>query len=130
MPYAKGVIANWFSYYVRDDGMIWHKAAELPASARTLTKLALYHSYSGDDGSFALSYFLKAKALADILIGRHAASLQYSPADPRFGIPVGGDDALHPETPLTALQGHSAFPLHWYSSAAELYRAAQEIGKV
>lgn len=27
--------------------MIWHTAAELPANARTLTILALFHSHSG-----------------------------------------------------------------------------------
>ena len=34
--------------------------------------------HSAGDGSFVLKYFLKAKALANLLISRHAASLQFS----------------------------------------------------
>ena len=34
LPFARGVIANHFRYYVRDDGMVWHRAEALPASAR------------------------------------------------------------------------------------------------
>eukprot|EP01052_Picozoa_sp_SAG31_P053690 SAG31_NODE_13894_length_839_cov_1.029730_1_plen_261_part_10 len=30
LPFAQGVIDNWFSYYVRDDGMGWHTLSELP----------------------------------------------------------------------------------------------------
>jgi len=54
MPYAKGVIDNHFTYYVRADGMGWSRATELPAAARALTVLALYHSYSGKQADTAL----------------------------------------------------------------------------
>ena len=84
LPYAKGVIANQFQYYIRDDGMVWHQSSsQIPASARALTILALYHAYSGDDGTFALQHFAKAKALAQMLISRRALSLQYGASDPR-----------------------------------------------
>ena len=83
--------------------MVWHRAVALPASARMLTILAQYQSYSGDDGSFVLQYFDKAKALADWLISRHAASLQHGSSDPRYGIPPGGDDALYPDIPLDTI---------------------------
>ena len=128
MSYAQGVIDNQFRFYIRDDGMLWHSSDEIPASARMLTILALYHSYSGDDGSFILQYFAKARALADLLLARHSASLQYGKADPRYGIPAGGDDALHSDQPLTELMNHELQPKHWYASAAELYRACLEMG--
>ena len=67
MRYAEGVIDNHFRYYVRDDGMAWHRAEELPASARTLTLLALHHAYAGGDGgargAFALRHFSKAREI-------------------------------------------------------------------
>ena len=28
MPYAKGVIENQFTHYIRDDGMVWHRSQE------------------------------------------------------------------------------------------------------
>jgi hypothetical protein len=92
-----------------------------------LTILALYHSYSGDDGSFALQYFDKAKALAAMLLARRTLSLQYGKSDPRFGIPGGDIDALYSSS--TPYDEASA-ATHWYSSAAELYRACTEIGAV
>jgi phage tail protein X len=132
MPYAQGLIDNQFRYYVREDGMIWHGAEELAAQARMLTILALYHSYSAGDGAFLLQHFDKAKALADLLVARHAASLRYGEADPRYGIPAGGDDATsagHSSIQVgDALHGKR--PRHFYASAAELYRACTELGEV
>jgi len=93
MPYAEGLIDNQFNFYVRADGMIWHTSEALPASARMLTLLAMHHSYSGADGSFALKYFAKAKALAELLAGRHAASLQHGSPDPRY-IRISAVDSL------------------------------------
>jgi hypothetical protein len=68
MVYAKGVIDNQFKYYVRDDGMVWYRATELPATARMLTILALYHSYSNSDDAFLLQHFSKAQSLARLLV--------------------------------------------------------------
>ena len=50
MAYARGVIENQFEFFVRDDGMINHHGTELPSSARVLTVLALFHSYTRGDG--------------------------------------------------------------------------------
>ena len=127
MPYAKGVIDNHFCFYVREDGMVWHRTEELPASARMLTVLALYYAYSAD-ASFMLQHFDKARALADLLMARHAASLQYGQDDPRYGIPMGEDEALHADISLGELMLNEAQPRHWYASAAEFYRAAADIG--
>ena len=135
LPYAKGVIANQFRYYIRDDGMVWHQSSsQIPASARALTILALYHAYSDDDGTFALQHFAKAKALAEMLISRRALSLQYGESDPRYGIPLGNDDPLYsPRNPAAPSNGNGAVAReedeYWYGSAAELYRACTELGK-
>ena len=57
MPWAKGLIENQFSFYVRDDGMIYYRAEELPQTARMLTILALYFSYTGDAELLQLGAF-------------------------------------------------------------------------
>ena len=143
MHYARGVIDNQFSFYVRTDGMIWHRGHEIPATARMLTILAAYHSYSssGDD-TLLVKHFSKAKAVATLLLNRRAASTKHGKTDPRYGIPYGGDEArdggggMPPQcvgnTPcaITSVMAHAGAPVHWYASAAELYRACTELGEV
>ena len=45
LPYAKGLIENQFSHYIRDDGLTKYRAEEVAQQARMLTILALYHAY-------------------------------------------------------------------------------------
>ena len=59
MAWARGLIDNQFRYYVRDDGMINYRGEELAQSARMLTILALYYSYSGGDSAFLLTHFAR-----------------------------------------------------------------------
>ena len=126
MVYARGVIDNHFSFYVRNDGMIMHRGVQVPSSCRMLTLLALYHGYSGGDDTLLLQHFDKAKALADWLLYRRSRSLNFSTTDPRYGIPQGDAEAEnYPEIML-----HGKKPLHFLSSAAEMYRAFTEIGRV
>ena len=104
---------------------MWHRAEELPASARMLTLLALYHDYAGggdgDGGGFALRHFAKARALARLLIARRAASLRHGSVDTRYGIPVGGSDARAFSSPLAELtKRRSEAASHWCASAAKL----------
>ena len=108
---------------------LWHRAEELPASARMLTLLALYHDYAGGGGdgdgdgdgdSFALRHFAKARALARLLIARRAASLHHGADDARYGIPVGGGDARAFSSPLAELaRRRGGAPSHWCASVAE-----------
>jgi hypothetical protein len=112
---------GWHRY----DGLTNYRAEELAQQARMLTILALYHSYSGDD-AFLLTHFAKAKALADWLTARRATSLGYGRDDPRYGMIPGldeGDNFVH-------VYFHSQPQSHWYSAAAEAYRAFTEIGRV
>jgi hypothetical protein len=129
MPYAKGLIDNQFRFYVRADGMATSTSTELPAAARQLTILALYHAYSGGDDTFLLQHFAKAEALARLLAARRAAAATaFNRSDPRYGIPAGGDEGRDGVT--AAAMNHDDAPRHWYASAAELYRAFTEIGRV
>ena len=93
-----------------------------------LTVLAQYHAYSGGDSAFLLRHFAKARAVAEWLLHRRSQSLEHPEDDPRHGIPPGDDEADNyyhimwhdPQWPV----------LHFYSSAAELYRACVELGEV
>ena len=83
MPWAKGLIDNQFNHYVRLDGMIFYRGEELAQSARMLTILALYYSYSGGDAAFLLRHFAKARSLAEWLSYRRTLSLTHDRDDPR-----------------------------------------------
>ena len=127
MPYAEGVIDNFLNFYVRSDGMIWYRSVEIPATARMLTILAMYYSYSADH-DVLLKHFSKAQAAASLLIDRRAEAMKYETTDPRYGIPFGGDECRDGES--TSVMNHDELPLHWYASAAEMYRAFTDIGAV
>ena len=89
MEWAKGLVDNQFRHYVRLDGMIHYRGEEIAQSARMLTILALYYSFSGD-AALLLELFPKAQGIAGWLIGRRSLSLGYERDDPRylfFGLP-------------------------------------------
>ena len=130
MEFARGVVEYQFEHYLRDDGMVWFRAVELPTTARMLTVLAAFHGYSSGDDALLLRFFPKAKALADWLVSRRASSLHYGSEDPRYGIPLGGDDVQHDADNTVPVMNHDVHPLHWYASAAETYRAFTDIGEV
>lgn len=124
--YARGVIDNYFTHYVRSDGMSYNQGVELPSSARSLTVLALYFWYSGVDDKEFLEYFDKARAVAELLQFKRSLSLNFSVSDPRFGIPCGDAEALD----LNQRMIVGTQPRHYYASAAETYRAFNEMGRV
>jgi hypothetical protein len=115
-----------------------------------LTILALFHRYAGGDAPFLLSHFGRAKALADWLAFRRALATNFSEDDVRYGIPAGNDEgdnfnSVYFRARRPRPQHHSPPPsadlrprlcadqhpmLHFYSSAAETYRAFTEIGQV
>lgn len=108
---------------------------ELPATSRVLTVLALCYSYSEGNHSLALRHFVAAKALAEWLMHRRSLSLNYSAADPRYGIPQGDAESIN----YLQYTGHSSAntgptrdirPLHFLSSAAEMVRAFEDLGRV
>eukprot|EP01051_Picozoa_sp_SAG22_P006633 SAG22_NODE_440_length_10484_cov_19.751661_7_plen_78_part_00 len=68
--------------------------------------------------------FDRAKALAGWLLYTRRRALNYTAADPRYGIPQG--DAESDASPML----RASPPLHFYSAAAEMYRAFTEIGPV
>ena len=140
LPFAKGVIDNQFSLYVRHDGLVNYRAIEVPSCSRFLTLLALYLSYSSDV-DLLVKLFDKAKALASWLMHRRTLSLALPPDDPRYGIPLGNDEAdSYSHTGGFSGSPHGANPdaanpwlgmaprMHHLSAAAEMARALTEMG--
>ena len=133
--YARGFIDQQYRHYIRADGTINYRANELAQEARMLTILALCHSYDICDDVFVLGHFAKAKAVADMLAALRATALQYDRGDPRFGLIAGLDEGdtfthvypgRHPGGDNAAHQA----TIHWYSHAAETYRAFTDLGEV
>lgn len=128
MSYAKGVLANYFNHYVRDDGMLHLYGVELPSTCRVLTVLALYYGYSDNGSDLMLEVFPRAKALAEWLAMRRSMSFGFAKTDPRYGIPQGS--ATVDQDNDVNVMDHAQQPLHYYASASEMYRAFAEIGGV
>ena len=131
-PYAKGVIDNWLSFYVRDNGMTTYRAEELAQAGRMLTIFAMYVEMTGDD-ALLLKHWKKAKALATWLKYRWELSLtQFPSTDPRHGIPPGGDEgdgfiAIFAGFPGSH-DGNANQLSHKYSCAGGIYRGFRDIG--
>ena len=128
MPYAKGLIDHQWMNTVRYDGLINYRAEELAQSARMLTILALYFSYSGGDAALLLKHFDKAQAMAEWLMARREVSLQFGEEDPRHGIPGGTDEG--DDYKVNYRHQLPTNQTHWYPAAAEAYRAFTELGEV
>ena len=125
LPYARGVVANFFQHYVRDDGMLHLHGVALPATCRVLTVLSMLHGYDDGDSTLLLSLFPKARALAGWLASRRALSLRHPPSDPRHGIPQG---EAHADNDVEIYRSHAREPPYLYASGAEMYRAFADIG--
>jgi hypothetical protein len=128
-PYAAGVIDNWLTYYVRDNGMITYRAEELAQSGRMLTIFALYVSYTGDE-ALMVKHFAKIRAVGKWLIYRLSLSKETfpDPSDPRHGIIAGQDEG---DTFRFFLETHGSQHLaHYYSNQGNVYRGFLEAGQM
>ena len=125
LPWARGLIDHQFDDYVRMDGMIYYRGEEIAQSARMITMLALYYSYSKDE-TLLVKQFAKAKAIADWLIGRRSLSLDWPRDDARYGMLPGDSEADN----YNRLYFHQDVELHFYSSTASAYRAFIEMGPI
>jgi hypothetical protein len=87
MEWARGLVDTQFRDYVRADGMIHYRGEELAQTARMLTVLALYYSYTGDS-ALLLKHFSKAKGIAgwycDRFWSRHLHSNRMNISPPRL----------------------------------------------
>ena len=93
--YAKGVLDNWLTYFIKDDGFVLYRGLEMAEHGRMLTNIAQYYQYTGD-GEMLLKHLDKIAGIGWLLNQRRERSLtNYPPTDSRYGMPTGEPDCKH-----------------------------------
>ena len=72
--YAESVLDNYFTYFVRHDGTIWHRGLDMAKQGRILTCVAMYYEYTRDD-RLIVKHLDKIDALARLLKQRYLVSI-------------------------------------------------------
>lgn len=124
--YARDVLDNWLEYFVRHKGSVLYRGPEMAQTARMLTVIAQYFTYTGDDSPL-LKHFPKIAGISALLRERVAdATRRWSPGDSRHGIPTGNDEA---DLVWNTLQREKT-ELPYISIAAETWRGLRDCGTV
>jgi hypothetical protein len=94
---AWNVIDNYLTLFVSNDGSINMRGPEVGQFGLSLSLLAKYSRYSGEN-DLLWKHKEKIVGMAKLLTGLHDASLQFKPSHPGYGIIHGwseSDSALH-----------------------------------
>ena len=113
--YAEAVLDNHMSVFVRRGGSVMYHSAkylsslspfryrlifrgryrglQMQSQGRTLTLLALYHSYTGDPTGLLLKHYNKTAGIIEMLNKRRARALLLPKSDYAWGMPTGNDEA-------------------------------------
>lgn len=138
--YARGILDNYLSYYVRRNGAIFYRGLEMHQQGRLLTLLALYHSYTGD-AELLLTHSTKISGVIGMLRQRRNQSLALPTSDYAWGMPTGNDEAdsgISTFECMTTVGGGAEidYPngtcvteLPFVSIATEMYRGFLELGR-
>ena len=123
--YAKGVLDNWLTYFIKDDGFVLYRGLEMAEHGRMLSNIAQYYQYTGD-GELLLKHLDKIKGIGWLLNQRRDAALRnYPPTDSRYGMPTGNDEAdLFWQTVSLGPKGNST-EMPFISIAAEMWRGVR-----
>ena len=126
--YAKGVLDNWLTYFIKDDGFVLYRGLEMAEHGRMLSNIAQYYQYTGD-GDLLLKHLDKIKGIGWLLNQRRDAALRnYPPTDSRHGMPTGNDEAdLFWQTVSLGPKGNRT-EMPFISIAAEMWRGMRDIG--
>lgn len=123
--YARQVLDNFLTYFIKKDGFLLYRGLEMAQHGRFLTNIAQYYKYTGD-GELLLKHLDKIVGIADLLRRRYAAAVAaYPPSDSRHGMPRGNDEA-----DLfwgTTVGYHTELP--FISIAAEMWRGLRDCGE-
>ena len=91
--YARTVLNNWLTYFIRDDGSVLYRGLEMAQQGRMLTMIAMYYSYT-QDAQLLLGHLDRVEGIAQLLLKRREqAQALYNRSDPRYGMPTGNDEA-------------------------------------
>ena len=91
--YARTVLSNWLTYFVRADGSVLYRGLEMAQQGRMLTMIAQYYAFT-QDSALLLDHLERVGGIAKMLLQRRAQALAaYNRSDPRYGMPTGNDEA-------------------------------------
>eukprot|EP00755_Sulcionema_specki_P031015 Sspe_Gene.95724::Locus_68023_Transcript_1_1_Confidence_1.000_Length_2639::g.95724::m.95724 len=125
-PYAAGVLDNYLRYYVRSNGRIHYRGLEMAQVGRILTVTAMYYRYTNDPRPL-VTHFPKLEGLYLLLKARREqARARYVASDPRYGMPVGNDEADLFTNTVSGMKTELPF----YSIATEMWRGVRDLGGV
>jgi hypothetical protein len=124
---AKRYLENYFNTFVRADGSLLYRGPEISQYARTLTNLAQYVEYTGDD-ELLMHFDHKIKAIVRILMVRREAAKQRDPADPAYGLISGRHEAdISFVTPTLATLDYEQ---PYFCNSTEAWRGFRDLGRV
>ena len=83
---ARGVLDNYFTYYVRRNATVLYRGPELAQYGRTLTLVAQYHRLTGDT-ALLLKHAAKIVDMSTMLISRRRQAQLLSREDPSYVAP-------------------------------------------
>ena len=89
---AKAYIVNYLEQWVRDDGSLLYRGAEIGQYGRMLTNIAQYAAYTGDY-NLLLKYRVRINAITKLLLSLRKQALQLDSNDPRHGLVPGFSEA-------------------------------------
>ena len=124
--YAKGVLDNYLSYFVRSRGRVLYRGLEMSQLGRLLVLTAEYYFYTGDE-TMLLRHQDKLRGIAEHLYHRRQMALEQYPAadDPRHGMPTGNDEA---DMFIYSVLLDAKTELAFISIAAEMWRGFRDLG--
>ena len=123
--YAKGVLDNYLTYFVRSRGRVLYRGLEMSQLGRLLVLTAEYYFYTGDQ-TLILRHQDKLRGIAEHLHHRRQMALEQFPAgDLRHGMPTGNDEA---DMFIYSVLLDAKTELAFVSIAAEMWRGFRDLG--
>jgi hypothetical protein len=130
MDTAKGIIDNYYTFYVRRGAVINVRGPEMAQFGRMLTVMAQFWRYTGD-ASLLLKHESKLMDIQSMLMRRHEMALLLPSTDPSRGIIRGIDEAdeLFAWTEASSELPHISMNLEAWRGFRDLSRAWKTIAR-
>lgn len=121
---AKGVLDNYFTFYVRRNATVNYRGPELAQYGRTLTLIAQYYRLTGDTEPL-LKHAPKIVDFSDMLISRRRFAQTLPLSDPSYGMIRGDDES---DEMFSWVRQESELP--HISFSLEAWRGFRDLGPV
>ena len=126
-PWAKEILDNYLTYYVRENGAIFYRGLEMPQQGRMLTLISMYHRYTGDARLLA-HHLPKIQGVVQMLNDRRERSLKSQANPSQYGMPTGNDEADLWQSTVSGRPNSAKTEMPFVSIAAEMWRGYRDCG--